>query len=193
MATRRAKVIEEGDYQKVLNYIDGYSDNKIRDSLIFLLSVKAGLRAVEIALLRWECVLNSDGTVADFIELFSDMTKKKKERTVPMNKELKQFIELHKPANPNYKDTIIKFGWKKKKGAAHAMVVWLGRLYESVGLKGCTSHSGRRTFITKAARVANNHGCSLVDIQLIVGHSRLDTTQGYIEPSRHIRSLVDAI
>ncbi len=34
-----------------------------------------------------------------------------------------------------------------------SIVVWFNRVYGALGLEGCSSHSGRRTFITRAARV----------------------------------------
>ena len=36
--------------------------------------------------------------------------------------------------------------------SAESITVWFHRLYGSLGMDGCSSHSGRRTFVTKAAR-----------------------------------------
>ena len=54
-------------------------------------------------------------------------------------------------------------------------------LYRDVGMTGCSSHSGRRTFITRAARkVVTSVGvCAMCNNSQ--GHASLQTTQRYIE------------
>jgi integrase/recombinase XerD len=76
------------------------------------------------------------------------------------------------------------------KSRANACVVWFNRIYEKAGLAGCSSHSGRRSFITQAARNANLQGCSLVDVQSIAGHADLGTTQLYVDMSEGQAGLV---
>jgi site-specific recombinase XerD len=61
--------------------------------------------------------------------------------------------------------------------------VWFHRLYAELGFEGASSHSGRRTFITKAARKIVEAGGSLRDVQELAGHASLSTTQRYIEGS----------
>ena len=36
--------------------------------------------------------------------------------------------------------------------SAQSITVWFHRLYRDLGMDGCSLHSGRRTFVTKAAR-----------------------------------------
>jgi integrase/recombinase XerD len=62
-----------------------------------------------------------------------------------------------------------------------SIVIWFQRAYEALGFDGCSSHSGRRTFITRAARLVHKAGGSLRDVQLLAGHQSIQTTQRYID------------
>jgi site-specific recombinase XerD len=53
--------------------------------------------------------------------------------------------------------------------------------FRTTGLQGCSSHSGRRTFITNAARKISTVGGSLRNVQMLASHRALSTTQRYIE------------
>jgi integrase/recombinase XerD len=55
------------------------------------------------------------------------------------------------------------------------------RWYKELGFVGCSSHSGRRTFITNTAKKISLVGGSMRDIQELAGHSSLQITQRYIE------------
>src|SRR5215216_1335467 len=59
-----------------------------RDRVMILLSVKAGLRAGEIAKLTWSMVLDADGRLADLIELHDSAAKKRSGRTIPLHPDL---------------------------------------------------------------------------------------------------------
>jgi integrase len=71
---------------------------------------------------------------------------------------------------------------------------WFSATYAELGLDGCSSHSGRRTFITRSARMLAKTGGSLHDLQELVGHRDLATTQRYIEGNRDAqRKLIELI
>jgi integrase/recombinase XerD len=64
-----------------------------------------------------------------------------------------------------------------------AIVNMFQRWYRHLGFVGCFSHSGRRTFITNAARKISTVGGSLRDVQMLAGHANLRTTERYIDPN----------
>ena len=75
---------------------------------------------------------------------------------------------------------------------AHALKMRINRVYAALGLDGCSSHSGRRSLITRSAARANAVGQSLHDVQVIAGHRNLVTTQAYIEKSDRHQDLINA-
>ena len=65
----------------------------LRDQTVFLLSVRAGLRAKEIANLRWSMVLAPDGTVGEAIHLTNTASKGRSGRVIPLNKQLRENLK----------------------------------------------------------------------------------------------------
>jgi integrase len=65
--------------------------------------------------------------------------------------------------------------------SASAIAVWFLTRFREIGIEGASSHSGRRTFITAAAKKITEAGGSLRDIQELAGRSSLATTQRYIQ------------
>jgi integrase/recombinase XerD len=171
----------------------------LRDQTVFLLSVRAGLRAKEIANLRWSMVTGSDGNVGDAIHLTDDASKGRSGRIVPLNKQLKgnliQLLEVarqqrHFGPETAYVVTTERSGYT----SAQAVVNMFKRWYVDLGLLGCSSHSGRRTFITNAAKKISSVGGSLRDVQMLAGHSSLAVTQRYIDgDSEARRKIVDLV
>jgi integrase len=167
----------------------------IRDRVIILLSVRAGLRAKEISNIRWSMVTDAEGAVTDTIHLVNGASKGKRGgREIPIAKDLRQaLVELQalKPATPE--DRII-FSERDIGMSPKALAIWFLTLYRELSFKGASSHSGRRTFITKAAKRCIEGGGSLRDVQQLAGHSSLATTQRYIEGSSDAkRRIVDLI
>src|SRR4029078_6755081 len=64
----------------------------VRDRLIVLLSVKAGLRAAEIANLTWEMVLTPSAEIGPTIELHDRAAKKSGGRLIPIHPELRDAL-----------------------------------------------------------------------------------------------------
>ncbi len=64
-----------------------------RDRAMILLSVKAGLRACEIAGLDWSMVLDAQGRVSDTIHVRDIIAKKRRGRRIPMHPDLRPALE----------------------------------------------------------------------------------------------------
>jgi integrase len=151
----------------------------IRNRVIVLLSIKAGLRAGEIANLSWDMVLDPCGDVSSVIELRDQAAKNGSGRLIPIHPDLRQALAILL-GQSNRTGAVVR----SERGGPMtplSIVIWFSRAYEAVGLDGCSSHSGRRTFITRAARLVHKAGGSLRDVQLLAGHRSIQTTQRYID------------
>ncbi len=193
MMRQPAKVLETEDVSRVLAHI-GQQRNVVRNQVMVLLSFKAGLRACEIAGLEWQMILLSNGKVAKSIAIAKSIAKKGSGRTIPLNATLRQKIcKLHGEMGKPITGPII-LSERGKHMSARSVVNWFRATYAELGLEGCSSHSGRRTFITKAARALSQTGGSLRDIQELAGHRALTTTERYIQGDRMVqRQLVGLI
>ncbi|MGH6818489.1 MAG: tyrosine-type recombinase/integrase [Methylovirgula sp.] len=178
MLGRQAKIITPVMLRRMLSYVSGTPFTK-RDRVIILLSVKAGLRACEIAGLDWSMVLDARGQICAFIDIRSAIAKKRSGRRVPLHPDLRRALVRLK-GHRNAKGQIV---CSSRGGAMrpNSIVNWYVALFKALEFDGCSSHSGRRTFVTAAARNASKAGCSLRDVQLLAGHRSIEVTQGYIE------------
>ena len=190
---RQAKVLTPKQEAAVLRHLAGTRYPE-RDRVTFLLSVKAGLRAKEVACLTWLMVTDAGGKVADAIELPNAASKGRGGgRTVPLHPDLQAaLVALQETRTVAPGDRVIHS--ERGRGLSAASVaVWFHRLYRGLGMAGCSSHSGRRTFITRAARKIVEAGGSLRDVQQLAGHANLGTTQAYIEGSSDAKRRVVAM
>jgi integrase/recombinase XerD len=97
-------------------------------------------------------------------------------REVPLGRELVEALRALQAFMPERGgDDRVVFSERGLGISPNAMAVWFHRLYAELGFKGASSHSGRRTFITRAARRCVEAGGSLRDVQQLAGHSSLNT------------------
>ena len=178
---KQAKTLSKAQIDTLLLHLSN-GRNATRNRVIALLSVRAGLRAKEIAHVTWGMVLNSDGTLSDEIALQDCASKGESGRVVPMAKDLKVAMGLwrNECGVVDHKSRVITTE-RAKQTSAQAVVNMFAEWFAVLGFTGCSSHSGRRTFITNAARKISSVGGSLRDVQSLAGHSSLTTTQRYIE------------
>jgi integrase len=179
---KQAKILTKAQADAVYGFLR-LTRYPARNRAIFLLSLKAGLRAKEIASLRWEMVTDAEGRLTDAISLTDVASKGRGGRSIPLNKELHGALALLKAEADRSKrpSAFVITTERGDKTSSYAIVNMFAAWYRALGFVGASSHSGRRTFITNAARRISTVGGSLRDVQLLAGHSALGTTQRYIE------------
>jgi len=196
---KQSKVLNKSQIEMISNYLRS-KRNGLRNQTIFLLSVKSGLRAKEVSQLRWKYVLKSDGdTIDDYINLPNSSSKGKSGRIIPLHKSIRENLQLLLIEHKKYRsfDLNSSFIVRTERSpftSSQSVVNMFQNWYRKLGLLGCSSHSGRRTFITETSKKISLVGGSLRDIQMMVGHSSLQTTQRYIESdSESQRKVVNLI
>ena len=145
---------------------------------IILVSFYAGLRAKEIAALTLGDVFDEDGAVRAQFILKAAQSKGGKTRTVYLSQRLRkalaEYADAIKLSNP---DQPLFASQKGGAFSANTMCQLFLDIYKACGLKDASSHSGRRTYITRLA----NKGVGVRLLAELAGHSHISTTQRYID------------
>jgi integrase/recombinase XerD len=110
--------------------------------------------------------------LADHIELHDSAAKKRSGHTIPLHPDLRRGLQqLRQQTGTD--GAVIHSERSGSRGMRPSSVVnWFRQLYGDLGFNGCSSHSGRRTFVTNAARLVFKAGGSLRDAQQLAGHRR---------------------
>jgi integrase/recombinase XerD len=196
----RAKTLSAEQIDHLLRHIQATAREPLRDYAIILLSFKAGLRACEIVGLNWRDVLDVTGKIAGTLEVPDGIAKNGQGRSIPMHPVLQAALEhllryqrSCVPLQPTGQRDPVITSLDGGRLSSNALQQYLRRLYIRAGLQGCSSHSGRRTLLTKLARTANAHGCSLYDVQDIAGHAGIESTEPYVEPGFNVAKMMRAV
>jgi integrase/recombinase XerD len=187
-AMSQARVLTERELRKVLSYCSN-QPHATRNRAMLLCSHMAGMRVGEVAALRICDVLGADGAVMDEIALAASQTKGNNSRTVLVPKKLQEELTEYLQERFGLKDLLAVtltdtqralFPTQKnpKRGfTANTLCQLFHKIYKDARMTGATSHSGRRTFITKLA----DKGVGVRVLMALAGHKSIATTQRYIE------------
>jgi integrase/recombinase XerD len=184
--TGQAKVLDDKELKRVLSVVESGNHAK-RNAAIIILSNSLGLRSKELAALKIGDVLEPD-TIKKVLRLVASYTKGAKHRDVSLEnkaviKALQEYISVRR-AEDGMTFNIDAPLFRSQKGTAfspNAMVRVLGDIYKNAGFKDASSHTGRRSLITKLAY----SGIDLNSVRQIAGHSSISTTQRYIDDNPH--------
>jgi integrase/recombinase XerD len=184
----QARVLTERELRKVLSYCSN-QPHATRNRAMLLCTHMAGMRVGEVAALRICDVLGADGAVMDEIALAASQTKGNNSRTVLVPKKLQDELTEYLQERFGLKDLLAVtltdtqralFPTQKnpKRGfTANTLCQLFHKIYKDARMTGATSHSGRRTFITKLA----DKGVGVRVLMALAGHKSIATTQRYIE------------
>ena len=175
---KQAKVLSKTEISRVVAVIDA-GNHASRNKVAFYLTHLTGMRVKEVAALRVGDVYDDDGAVRNQIILTSNQTKGSKSRSVMINRKLRKLLAGYYSELPKHNaDFPLIYSQKSRRPfSPNSLCQVFSRIYASAGVKGATSHSGRRGFITKLA----SKGVSARVLMELAGHKHLSTTQRYID------------
>ena len=139
MAGKQAKILSDQQTRSLLVFASS-TRNPRRNQLILLLSLKAGLRAGEIANLTWDMVVDPTGNIGAVIELRDVAAKNGSGRLIPVHLDLREALAAYRGLSTNIGPVI-----RSERGGPMtplSIVVWFNRAFRNIGLTGCSSHSG---------------------------------------------------
>ena len=151
---KQAKVLRAGELRRLLHRASR-SPHPERDRAMVLLSFKAGLRAVEIAVVTWSMVTDASGEIADCISLQNTASKGKGGgRAIPLHSDLRDALsrllavrgERARPNRP------VIYSEPADGYSANAVAVWFHTRFAELAIEGASSHSGRRRAGSRSPR-----------------------------------------
>ena len=188
----QARVLTDHEQKRILAVV-AQTKHAARNRMAFILSYQAGMRVGEIAALTIGDVFEADcKTVRSQIRLSSEITKGGHARVVFVSDRLRRELDRYRATlcDTVKQDRPLLQTQKRTAFSPNTLCQLMGDLYDAAGLDGATSHSGRRSFITKLA----HSGISAKVIMQLAGHKHLTTTQRYIEVNDDLmRAAVEVI
>lgn len=174
----QAKTLRPDDLKIVLAHV-ATRRHATRDRAIVLTSFLSGMRAHELASLKLGDVLGEGDRIRDEIMLDASQTKGRHARRVFVNAKLKKELGTYiKSVCAGWQPHEPLFRSQKRRGFnANTMCQLFLSIYAACGIKGASSHSGRRTFITNLA----SKSVSVRVLAALAGHASIATTQKYID------------
>ena len=143
-----------------------------------MVSFYAGLRAKEIASLKLGEVFDETGAVREQFILGVYQSKGRQRRTVYLNQRLRKALATYgKSKCLQELDCPLFESQKNGHFSANTMCQLFLDIYKACGLKDASSHSGRRTYITRLA----NKGVGLRLLAEVAGHSHISTNLRHID------------
>ena len=177
----QSRSLNNDEFQSVTDYTLANSRYPLRDAALLAVSFYCGLRVMEIAELDLEDILNSEGELKQTFALRKVATKGAKGGVAyASHASLRETLSKYIVQVRSLKSTDSKAVFVSKhlkRFSKSSLSRHLGTLYRKAGFEGATGYAGRRSL----GRNLNRNGVSIFNIQKILRHSDIKTTQRYID------------
>ena len=187
-----AKSLTHAEIERALAYI-AQNANALRNRVMFLLTTNAGLRVSEVAGLLLNDVVDTDGTVRSEVLLVAERVKHGHSRTVYLNQTLQTELAAYIQSRTWFdvaQPLFTTYRGPRRAFTANTLAQYFYWMYRGAGIKGASSHSGRKTFLTSLA----SKGVSVFVLAALAGHRSITTTQKYVTVNDAVkRSAVELV
>ena len=190
---KQARTLNDKELNLLLLYINTrkYAE---RDRCMLLMTYWGGMRIGEVAATKIKDVLSVDGNVKQEINLTAEQTKGKYARTVVLSDKLRKEIMAYLLTRFSKQDLIaIQYSEIKEKPLfvtqksdgfnSNTACYHFHMLYKCAGLEGCSSHSGRRSFLTELS----SKSVPLKVLMELAGHRQAQTTMRYVNVTQDMK------
>lgn len=161
----KAPVLSDTEFEVVFRFSENMHRPKMY-RLMLLLSVKLGLRPMEMA------GLQSSWFRPNELRIPIGHSKRKSGRSIPINAEILLALREHMDGREGRVFLNHSGNAFSPRGISEA----IARVYDRAGVEEGTCYSGRRTLATNMV----DRGINIAVVSQILGHSSIATTQSYI-------------
>ncbi len=174
----KARVLNEQEFKRLL-LVAKDGQFAIRNAALVYCSFGLGLRAKEIASLTVSDVADTNYHLLEEICLKRSMTKGDKQRYAYLaNEKIRKALQVHLDTLKHLPQNKPLFQTQRKsRFTPNSLQKWFKSLYDKAGIIGASSHSGRRTFITRLIE----QGADIKAVSRLAGHANIVTTAIYVE------------
>ena len=188
----KARVLTSVEFKRVVKMQES-NKHSLRNITCLYISFYLMLRAKEISNLTISTLVDKSGNLKKEVLLKRKMTKGSKQRRCYLTNEklrkvLTEYLEMRKRNNTYHLDAPLILSQKKCAFTPDTMQKLFARMFQSVGLDGATSHSGRRTGATKLF----DNGVDVRNVQVLLGHSQISSTIIYLQENPAVLGKISA-
>lgn len=188
MKKENREIIDSKKLKVIFNYISTLNNSKQVD-LMFRFSYQ-GLRLCNWYKLQLKDILNAKNEIVDCLILNGEKNKGDKTATYYLSQDLKDRIKKYISGwDLSNKERYLFVSPKTNKPyQKNSLSNLFHKIYSDLGIENCSTHLGRRTFITELL----TNGIDIVSVKTLVNHSSINTTTLYYQENPNfLKNIVD--